>query len=145
VSATKATSISTPGVYGIGTVSWGSRGSGFGAYYIIINSISTQFDDGLCFGEHDCSKHRPSSSVYTYTCALSAPSPPPPLPYLLGLYLPTARTPAVGRQSHEGSRSGLARRARSSAPGAGRITTTTTILTDLTDGRTDGRTDERTE
>ena len=100
---------------------------------------------GLCFGEHDCSKHRPSSSVYTYTCALSAPSPPPPLPYLLGLYLPTARTPAVGRQSHEGSRSGLARRARSSAPGAGRITTTTTILTDLTDGRTDGRTDERTE
>ena len=31
---------------------------------------------GLCFGEHDCSKHRPSSSAYTYTCALSAPSPP---------------------------------------------------------------------
>ena len=27
--------------------SWGSRGSGFGAYYIIINSISTQFDDRL--------------------------------------------------------------------------------------------------
>ena len=24
---------------------WGSRGSGFGAYYVIINSISTQFDD----------------------------------------------------------------------------------------------------
>ena len=24
---------------------WGSRGSGFGAYYIIINSTSTQFDD----------------------------------------------------------------------------------------------------
>ena len=24
---------------------WGSRGSGLGAYYIIINSISTQFDD----------------------------------------------------------------------------------------------------
>ena len=46
MSATKATSISTPGVYGIGTVSWGSRGSGFGAYYIIINSISTQFDEG---------------------------------------------------------------------------------------------------